>query len=75
MDAYGHFHIPTQINDLIGPLWKEKSLQTYNFKRIFKFFLILHLSQQQQRSRPCETCLWRDLVQDWQIPAFIWMGY
>ena len=34
LDAYGHFHISTQINDLTGPSWKEKSLQRKKFANI-----------------------------------------
>ena len=36
--VYGHFHIPTQINDLLSYLGKKRMLQTYNFKRICEAF-------------------------------------
>ena len=37
-------------------------LATYSFQRICKAFLALHLAQQQQRLRLCETCPMGDLV-------------
>ena len=49
-NVYGHFHIPTQINDLLSYHGKKKVLQTYNFKRICKPFLVLHHTQQHRRS-------------------------
>ena len=71
-DVYGHFHIPTQINDYIGPSGREKCLPTNSFQRVCEAFLAPHLTQQQQRSTPPETtCPLRDLVHGWPISAFI----
>ena len=51
-DVYGHFHIPTQISDLLSPSWKEKwfankqtnKFETNNSERICEAFLTLHLT-------------------------------
>ena len=80
-DIYGHFHLPTQINDLLGRSWIQwidtmdgykEGLEEYNFKRICEAFFIVRLTHQQQRSRLRETtCPFRDLVLGWPIPASI----
>ena len=51
---------------------RKKVYKHLTLKEFVTLFSALHLTQQQQRSRPRKTtCPLRDLVQGWPIPAFI----
>ena len=51
---------------------RKKVCKHPTLKELATLFSALHLTQQQQRSRPRKTiCPLRDLVQDWSIPVFI----
>ena len=49
-DVYCRFHISTEIDDLV-PSWTEKRFANIQLQNNF---LVLYLTQQQQRSRLCE---------------------